>query len=117
MFLKRTAVELNLFFSFLVSNVGNISDNTNTQNISYDVSKLIDFPGFNVPAPHRMRDVSLTVYFQILCIISVFQFSSYLLFLYSHLVSASTTFSDDMISSAFCICARILGINTEIYLT
>uniref|UniRef100_A0A3Q3WVJ3 Zinc finger CCHC domain-containing protein 8 n=1 Tax=Mola mola TaxID=94237 RepID=A0A3Q3WVJ3_MOLML len=29
---------------------------TNSQNISYDVSKLIDFPGFNVPATHRMRD-------------------------------------------------------------
>uniref|UniRef100_A0A3B3B6E1 Zinc finger CCHC domain-containing protein 8 n=1 Tax=Oryzias melastigma TaxID=30732 RepID=A0A3B3B6E1_ORYME len=26
------------------------------QTISYDVSKLVDFPGFNVPAPYRMRD-------------------------------------------------------------
>lgn len=60
----RCCAESFPFFSFLVSNVGNISDNTNTQNISYDVSKLIDFPGFNVPAPHRMRDVSPTVHFK-----------------------------------------------------
>lgn len=98
-----------MFFSFLVSNVGNISDNTNTQNISYDVSKLIDFPGFNVPAPHRMRDVSPTVYFQMLCIISIFQFSSYLLFLYSHLFSISTTFSDDMISLEFAFVLEYLA--------
>lgn len=32
-----------------------------SQNISYDVSKLVDFPGFNTPAPRGMRDVSLTV--------------------------------------------------------
>uniref|UniRef100_A0A3Q0QTM6 Zinc finger CCHC domain-containing protein 8 n=1 Tax=Amphilophus citrinellus TaxID=61819 RepID=A0A3Q0QTM6_AMPCI len=32
------------------------NDNTNSQNISYDVSKLVDFPGFNVPAPHKMKD-------------------------------------------------------------
>ncbi|XP_070712197.1 zinc finger CCHC domain-containing protein 8 [Pempheris klunzingeri] len=37
-----------------VSNDGNITDNS--QNISYDVSKLVDFPGFNVPAPHKMKD-------------------------------------------------------------
>ncbi|KAM3610708.1 uncharacterized protein V6R79_007698 [Siganus canaliculatus] len=36
------------------SNDGNV-DATNSQNISYDVSKLVDFPGFNVPAPD-MRD-------------------------------------------------------------
>lgn len=47
-----------MFLGFLVSNDGNASENSNSQNISYDVSKLIDFPGFNVPAPHRMRDVS-----------------------------------------------------------
>ncbi|XP_010730816.2 zinc finger CCHC domain-containing protein 8 [Larimichthys crocea] len=39
-----------------VSNDGNLTDNTNSQNISYDVSKLVDFPGFNVPAPHIMKD-------------------------------------------------------------
>ncbi|XP_044052298.1 zinc finger CCHC domain-containing protein 8 isoform X2 [Siniperca chuatsi] len=38
-----------------VSNDGNTTD-TNSQNISYDVSKLVDFPGFNVPVPHNMKD-------------------------------------------------------------
>ncbi|XP_076587593.1 zinc finger CCHC domain-containing protein 8 isoform X2 [Chaetodon auriga] len=38
------------------SNDGNIMDTTNSQNISYDVSKLVDFPGFNVPAPNKMKD-------------------------------------------------------------
>lgn len=39
---------------FVVSNddVGSTS-----QNVSYDVSKLVDFPGFNVPA-HQTKDVS-----------------------------------------------------------
>ncbi|XP_035514468.1 zinc finger CCHC domain-containing protein 8, partial [Morone saxatilis] len=37
-----------------VSNDGN--DNPNSQNISYDVSKLVDFPGFNVPAPNKIKD-------------------------------------------------------------
>uniref|UniRef100_A0A3Q3MN85 Zinc finger CCHC domain-containing protein 8 n=1 Tax=Mastacembelus armatus TaxID=205130 RepID=A0A3Q3MN85_9TELE len=32
------------------------NDNSGSQNISYDVSKLVDFPGFNVPAPHKMKD-------------------------------------------------------------
>ncbi|XP_029961267.1 zinc finger CCHC domain-containing protein 8 isoform X2 [Salarias fasciatus] len=31
-------------------------DSSNSQNITYDVSKLVDFPGFNVPAPHKMKD-------------------------------------------------------------
>ncbi|TKS78649.1 Zinc finger CCHC domain-containing protein 8 TRAMP-like complex RNA-binding factor ZCCHC8 [Collichthys lucidus] len=39
-----------------VSSDGNLTDNTNSQNISYDVSKLVDFPGFNVAAPHKMKD-------------------------------------------------------------
>ncbi|XP_026198678.1 zinc finger CCHC domain-containing protein 8 isoform X2 [Anabas testudineus] len=38
------------------SNDGNITENRNSQNISYDVTKLVDFPGFNVPAPHKMKD-------------------------------------------------------------
>lgn len=42
----------------LVSNDGNITDHSSSQNISYDVSKLVDFPGFNVPAPRGMKDVS-----------------------------------------------------------
>ncbi|XP_041643190.1 zinc finger CCHC domain-containing protein 8 [Cheilinus undulatus] len=37
------------------SNDGNATDNANSQNVSYDVSKLVDFPGFNVPAPN-MKD-------------------------------------------------------------
>lgn len=62
MFLKCTEVELNLHFfflspfCFLVSNDGNTTDNTNSH-ISYDVSKLVDFPGFNVASPHTMKDV------------------------------------------------------------
>uniref|UniRef100_A0A3P8UBJ9 Zinc finger CCHC domain-containing protein 8 n=1 Tax=Amphiprion percula TaxID=161767 RepID=A0A3P8UBJ9_AMPPE len=28
----------------------------NDNSTSYDVSKLVDFPGFNVPAPHKMKD-------------------------------------------------------------
>uniref|UniRef100_A0A8C4EHR3 Zinc finger CCHC domain-containing protein 8 n=1 Tax=Dicentrarchus labrax TaxID=13489 RepID=A0A8C4EHR3_DICLA len=46
-----------------VSNDGSVTDNTNSQNISYDVSKLVDFPGFNVPAPNRIKDVSPTIIF------------------------------------------------------
>eukprot|EP00064_Thunnus_orientalis_P013393 superscaffoldBa00002172_g13432 len=37
-------------------NVSKEGENTNTQNISYDVSKLVDFPGFNVPVPNKMKD-------------------------------------------------------------
>ncbi|XP_061528407.1 zinc finger CCHC domain-containing protein 8 isoform X1 [Phycodurus eques] len=37
-------------------NVSNDSNMTSTQNVSYDVSKLVDFPGFNVPAPHKVKD-------------------------------------------------------------
>ncbi|XP_029998985.1 zinc finger CCHC domain-containing protein 8 [Sphaeramia orbicularis] len=32
------------------------SDDNSAQKVSYDVSKLIDFPGFNVPAPYKMKD-------------------------------------------------------------
>ncbi|XP_037338038.2 zinc finger CCHC domain-containing protein 8 [Pungitius pungitius] len=35
---------------------GNLAENTNSQSLSYDVSKLVDFPGFNVPASHQMKD-------------------------------------------------------------
>ncbi|XP_040012205.1 zinc finger CCHC domain-containing protein 8 isoform X2 [Xiphias gladius] len=38
------------------SNNDNVIGNCNSQNISYDVSKLVDFPGFNVPAPDKMKD-------------------------------------------------------------
>ncbi|KAK9522814.1 hypothetical protein VZT92_019257 [Zoarces viviparus] len=33
-----------------------LTDDTNSQNISYDVSKLVEFPGFNVPASQQMKD-------------------------------------------------------------
>ncbi|XP_054629489.1 zinc finger CCHC domain-containing protein 8 isoform X2 [Dunckerocampus dactyliophorus] len=39
-----------------VSNDSSMINNTASQNLSYDVSKLVDFPGFNVPAPHKMKD-------------------------------------------------------------
>ncbi|XP_075882021.1 zinc finger CCHC domain-containing protein 8 [Nelusetta ayraudi] len=39
-----------------VTNDSNPLENNNLQNISYDVSKLVDFPGFNVPAAQRTRD-------------------------------------------------------------
>ncbi|XP_071776474.1 zinc finger CCHC domain-containing protein 8 [Centroberyx gerrardi] len=39
-----------------VSNDGNITEDTNGQKVSYDVSKLVDFPGFNVPAPNKAKD-------------------------------------------------------------
>uniref|UniRef100_A0A3B5BD58 Zinc finger CCHC domain-containing protein 8 n=1 Tax=Stegastes partitus TaxID=144197 RepID=A0A3B5BD58_9TELE len=32
------------------------NDSSTSQNISYDVSKLVDFPGFNVSASHKMKD-------------------------------------------------------------
>ncbi|XP_061674631.1 zinc finger CCHC domain-containing protein 8 [Syngnathoides biaculeatus] len=37
-------------------NVSNESSMTSIQNVSYDVSKLVDFPGFNVPAPDKVKD-------------------------------------------------------------
>ncbi|XP_034548657.1 zinc finger CCHC domain-containing protein 8 [Notolabrus celidotus] len=37
------------------SNDGSTADDASSQNLSYDVSKLVDFPGFNIPAP-QMRD-------------------------------------------------------------
>ncbi|XP_008288076.1 zinc finger CCHC domain-containing protein 8 [Stegastes partitus] len=39
-----------------VSNDGSVPDSSTSQNISYDVSKLVDFPGFNVSASHKMKD-------------------------------------------------------------
>ncbi|KAM9744474.1 zinc finger CCHC domain-containing protein 8 [Menidia menidia] len=38
------------------SSDGSVTDGSNSQNISYDVSKLVDFPGFNIPVPHQMKD-------------------------------------------------------------
>nr|XP_019956664.1 PREDICTED: zinc finger CCHC domain-containing protein 8 [Paralichthys olivaceus] len=37
-------------------NNGNTTENSKSENISYDVSKLQDFPGFNVAAPDKMKD-------------------------------------------------------------
>uniref|UniRef100_A0A8C5DYV8 Zinc finger CCHC domain-containing protein 8 n=1 Tax=Gouania willdenowi TaxID=441366 RepID=A0A8C5DYV8_GOUWI len=39
----------------------NGSSTNESQNISYDISKLVDFPGFNVAAPHKMKDSFLPV--------------------------------------------------------
>ncbi|TNN54569.1 Zinc finger CCHC domain-containing protein 8 [Liparis tanakae] len=39
-----------------VSIVDNLTDDSNSQNISYDVSKLVEFPGFNVPASPEIKD-------------------------------------------------------------
>ncbi|XP_051924052.1 zinc finger CCHC domain-containing protein 8 [Hippocampus zosterae] len=36
--------------------VSNDSSMSSAQNVSYDVSKLVDFPGFNVPAPYKVKD-------------------------------------------------------------
>ncbi|XP_076007180.1 zinc finger CCHC domain-containing protein 8 isoform X2 [Genypterus blacodes] len=38
------------------SNDGSIPEETDKQKTSYDVSKLVNFPGFNVPAQHNMKD-------------------------------------------------------------
>ncbi|XP_072243959.1 zinc finger CCHC domain-containing protein 8 [Leuresthes tenuis] len=38
-----------------VSNDDGVTDGSNAQ-ISYDVSKLVDFPGFNVAVPYQMKD-------------------------------------------------------------
>ncbi|XP_077456067.1 zinc finger CCHC domain-containing protein 8 [Stigmatopora argus] len=37
-------------------NVSNDNSMTSPQNVSYDISKLVDFPGFNVPTPHKVKD-------------------------------------------------------------
>uniref|UniRef100_A0A1A7Z5H5 Zinc finger CCHC domain-containing protein 8 n=1 Tax=Iconisemion striatum TaxID=60296 RepID=A0A1A7Z5H5_9TELE len=34
----------------------NETHGSTSQNISYDVSKLVDFPGFNMPTPHKIKD-------------------------------------------------------------
>lgn len=40
-----------------------VSDDENNQSqISYDVSKLVDFPGFNVMASPNVRDVSVNAH-------------------------------------------------------
>ncbi|KAK2902069.1 hypothetical protein Q8A73_011815 [Channa argus] len=57
--LKEAEMEnsgLTLYDGNATSNDGNTTENSNLQNISYDVSKLVDFPGFNVLAPHKMKD-------------------------------------------------------------
>uniref|UniRef100_A0A673GHN6 Zinc finger CCHC domain-containing protein 8-like n=1 Tax=Sinocyclocheilus rhinocerous TaxID=307959 RepID=A0A673GHN6_9TELE len=41
-------------------------ENNHSQKISYDVSKLVDFPGFNVSTPPNVRDVSQSLQFTVL---------------------------------------------------
>ncbi|KAK2837219.1 hypothetical protein Q5P01_014431 [Channa striata] len=57
--LKEAEMEnsgLTLYDGNATSNDGNTTENRNSQNISYDVSKLVDYPGFNVLAPHKIKD-------------------------------------------------------------
>lgn len=49
----------NLFAKFLFQASGEEDSNGPNQNVCYDVSKLVDFPGFNVSAPPNVRDVSV----------------------------------------------------------
>lgn len=64
--IKKNIYIFCLYIFFLVINDGNPLENNNFQNISYDVSKLVDFPGFNIPAPQRTRDVSAYLFNNIL---------------------------------------------------
>lgn len=42
-----------------MSKDGELTEVDHGQSISYDVSKLVDFPGFNISAPPSVKDVSL----------------------------------------------------------
>lgn len=53
--LKEAEME-NSGLSLYDGNVSNEDVGSTSQNVSYDVSKLVDFPGFNVVAPHEMKD-------------------------------------------------------------
>ncbi|KAM4746376.1 zinc finger CCHC domain-containing protein 8 [Anableps anableps] len=53
--LKEAEME-NSGLSLYDGNVSNDDAGSTSQNISYDVTKLVDFPGFNVPAPHQIKD-------------------------------------------------------------
>lgn len=60
MLLKCAGIELNLcFVTSPGSNDGGLPEEADRQKSTYDVSKLVDFPGFNVPAQHSMKDVSV----------------------------------------------------------
>ena len=50
----------NFFFlsSSLVSSDGDLKEENDGHRISYDVSKLVDFPGFNISTPPSVKDVS-----------------------------------------------------------
>ncbi|XP_008334016.1 zinc finger CCHC domain-containing protein 8 isoform X2 [Cynoglossus semilaevis] len=52
--LKEAEMENSGLMLYDDSNDGTSTDNR--QNTSYDVSKLVDFPGFNVPASDKMKD-------------------------------------------------------------
>ncbi|KAK5613813.1 hypothetical protein CRENBAI_015996 [Crenichthys baileyi] len=53
--LKEAEME-NSGLSLYDGNVSNDDIGSTSQNISYDLSKLVDFPGFNVLAPHQIKD-------------------------------------------------------------
>ncbi|XP_021167269.2 zinc finger CCHC domain-containing protein 8 [Fundulus heteroclitus] len=53
--LKEAEME-NSGLSLYDGNASNDDFGSTSQNISYDVSKLVDFPGFNVPASHQIKD-------------------------------------------------------------
>uniref|UniRef100_A0A3B3Z978 Zinc finger CCHC domain-containing protein 8 n=1 Tax=Periophthalmus magnuspinnatus TaxID=409849 RepID=A0A3B3Z978_9GOBI len=55
--LKEAEMEHSGLALYDVSNDG--SSTEDPLRVSYDVSKLVDFPGFNVATPHKMKDVSL----------------------------------------------------------
>ncbi|XP_035021649.2 zinc finger CCHC domain-containing protein 8 [Hippoglossus stenolepis] len=54
--LKEAEMENSGLALYDASNNGNTTENSKPENNSYDVSKLQDFPGFNVPAPDKMKD-------------------------------------------------------------
>ncbi|XP_038151488.1 zinc finger CCHC domain-containing protein 8 isoform X1 [Cyprinodon tularosa] len=53
--LKEAEME-NSGLSLYDGNAPNEDTGNTSQNLSYDVSKLVDFPGFNVPAAHQIKD-------------------------------------------------------------
>ncbi|MED6289391.1 hypothetical protein CHARACLAT_002283 [Characodon lateralis] len=53
--LKEAEME-NSGLSLYDGNVSNDDTGSTSQNVSYDLSKLVDFPGFNVLAPHEIKD-------------------------------------------------------------
>lgn len=50
--------EVKPFAKFLFQASGEEDSNGHNKDVCYDVSKLVDFPGFNVSPPSNVRDVS-----------------------------------------------------------